>query len=123
VVLFPLIVLALAQPGPAWPPLAGEPLLGVVVEADGSPASGAQVFLSSGRRQTEDLPLIGGAFWMANSRDSVPRRPAVLGRSRADDGGHFRIELPAEVVQSQEPLPVVLWAVRPGGRLAFQWLP
>ena len=94
-----------------------------MVDAAGAPAAGAMVFLSNGIGQSEELPLIGGALWMSNPRDSIPRRPAVLGRSRADDGGRFRIELPAEVVQSQEPFPVVLWAVRPGGRIAFQRLP
>ena len=121
--LFPLVLLALAQADPAWPPLAAEPLVGVVVDAAGAPAAGALVLLSSGIGQFEERPLIGGALWMSNPRDVIPGRSAVLARSRADDGGRFRIDLPPEVVRSQEPLPVVLWAVDPGGRTAVQWLP
>ncbi|MFI5457341.1 MAG: carboxypeptidase regulatory-like domain-containing protein [Isosphaerales bacterium] len=112
---------ALAGPVQAVP--ASDSLAGMVVDADGKPAARVDVLLSSGLPPTGERPLIGGVLWMTSAAASPVVHNAVLGRTRTDQRGHFQIELPAEIVRSQEPLPVALWAYREGTRVASRRLP
>ncbi len=114
-----LVLLALAQPGPVLP--SSDPLVGTVEDTAGKPIAGVDVYLSSGTSRYGERPLIGRFAVIPNAPGSE-RRP-LLGHCRSDDGGRFRIDLPAVVVQSQEPLPVALWACREGGRVAGRRLP
>jgi Carboxypeptidase regulatory-like domain len=119
-----LVLLAMAQPGPTPAPGASRLLTGTVVDSEGKAVAGIEVLLSSGLPPSGERPLIGwSVLGMSNTLDPVAEPRSVLGRCRTDDGGRFRIDLPAEIVRSQEPLPVALWAYRAGGRVASQRLP
>ena len=118
---FALVMLALAQPAVVQP--VSEPLVGIVVGSDGKPLGDVDVLLSIGLPPSGERPLIGGVLWRANGPKPLRERRDVLARSRTGPDGRFRIELPAEIVRSQEPLPVVLWAVGPDGLVAARRLP
>ncbi len=121
--LAPLLLWLFAQPAidaakPASPALAG-----VVVDSAGKPLAGADVWLSSGLPPSGERPLIGGVMWSRSGRTPVVEYRAALAHAQTDSDGHFRLELPDEIVRSQEPLPVAVWAyVAPGG-LAAKHLP
>ncbi len=115
------ILFTLARLAPAL--AAAEPLVGVVVDTDGKPVAGVDILLSIGTPPAGEQPLIGGLIWMPRAAASPAAENPVLGRSRTDRDGHFRIDLPAEIVRSQEPLPVALWAYKAGGRVASRRLP
>ena len=114
--LAPLLLWLFAQPAidaakPASPALAG-----VVVDSAGKPLAGADVWLSSGLPPSGERPLIGGVMWSRSGRTPVVEYRAALAHAQTDSDGHFRLELPDEIVRSQEPLPVAVWAyVAPGG--------
>ncbi len=78
------------------------PVSGVVVDAEGRPAAGAQVFLTG-------LQTVGG--W-----------PPVLGRATTDDAGKFHFEAPADADDPNAPAAAALWAVRPGALVAARVL-
>ncbi len=118
-----LVVIALAQPAPAGALPLGERLTGTIVDHDGRPVAGVEVVLSSGLPPSGERPSIGGVLWMRHSPAMVAERHPVLARGQSDDAGHFRIQLPAEVLRSQEPTPVALWAYRAGSRVARRRLP
>ena len=115
-----VVLVAPAQPSQALP--AAEPLAGVVVDASGKPVAGVDVLLSSGMPPSGERSLIGRMIWLPKPGASTGAEKPVLGRSRTDSDGQFRIELPARIVQSQEPLPVALWAYRAGGRVGWRRL-
>jgi hypothetical protein len=117
-----LALLALAQPAPAPALSAAEPIVGTVEDASGKPIPSADVWLSSGLSPGDEGPLVGRALWIADGRASVPKNPPVLARVHSDERGRFRFELPAEVMRSQEPLPLALWAFRAGGQVASRRL-
>ena len=58
-----------------------------------------------------------------SGRAAVGESTNALAHTRSDEVGRFRIELPAEIVRSQEPLPVALWAYAAGNRVASRRLP
>ncbi len=99
-----------------------EPLRGVVVDSAGKPLSGADVWLASGMPPTGEQPSIGGVLWMGGRRASLADLQSTLAHTRTSEGGEFRLELPAAVVQSQEPLPVAVWAHMAPGRIAVKHL-
>jgi hypothetical protein len=107
--LVPLVLLTLIQQT--------DPLVGTVEDADGKPVAGIEVLLTCGSPPSGERTLIGMDRWMSIARPAPEPRP-VLGRCRTDQGGRFRLDVPAEVVRSQEPLPVALWAYRDGNRAA-----
>ena len=107
-------IVALVQP---------DALRGVVVDSAGEPVAGVDVWLSSGLPPTGERPLVGGVMWMQNGRAPLGELHAALGHTRSDNDGLFQLELPAEIVRSQEPLPVALWAHRAPDRLAIKRLP
>jgi hypothetical protein len=107
----------------APPPLTAEPLVGVVVGEDGEPRAGVEVLLSSGSLPASTQPVLGMALWTERARPPFADERPVLGRTRTDAAGRFRLNLPDEVVRSQEPLAVALWAYQEGGRAAFERLP
>src|SRR5947209_980441 len=109
--LVPLILLALAQAAPASP--TAEPLVGTVADADGTPLADAEVVLASGSSPRGDRPLIGMDLWVADRRAAAIMRNSVLARVLTDAGGHFRIDVPVEILRAQEPTPIALWADRP----------
>jgi hypothetical protein len=117
-----LLVLVLAQPTPAAVPSGGEQLVGAVVDTTGKPLAGADVWLASGLPPSGERPLIGGVLWMQSSRPSLGESNAALKHTRTDQEGQFRVELPAEIVRSQEPLAVGLWAHVAGARTASRRL-
>ncbi|MEJ7637728.1 MAG: hypothetical protein WKF75_06990 [Singulisphaera sp.] len=119
--LIPFVLLALAQPAPIAVSPAADPLVGTVEDSAGKPIAGVEVYLSSGTSPSGERPLIGPFARKPNAL-GWERRPS-LGHCRTDDGGRFRIDLPAVVVRSQEPLPVALWAYRAGGRVASRGFP
>ncbi|MGO9467664.1 MAG: carboxypeptidase regulatory-like domain-containing protein [Isosphaeraceae bacterium] len=118
-----LVVIVLAQPAPAAPLPLGEPLVGTIVDHVGRPVTGVEVLLSSGLPPSGERPAVGGVFWMRHSPAMLGGRHPVLARGRTDDAGRFQIQLPALVLESQEPLPVALWAYRAGSRVAWRRLP
>ncbi len=120
-----LVVFVLAQPADSHPSavLAAAPITGVVVDADGKPVSGVDVMLSSGLPPSGERTFRGWALWRAGSQSPVMAPRPVLARARSDADGHFRIDVPVEMVRSQEPLPVALWANGAGVPVASQRLP
>ena len=104
-------------------PSSGEPALrGVVVDSAGKPISGADVWLATGLSPTGEQPSIGGVLWMAGRGPSLAELQSTLARTRTTEGGEFRLELPAEIVGSQEPLSVAVWAIAAPGRVAVKRL-
>ena len=85
-------------------------LRGVVVDSGGKPLSGVDVWLGSGLPPQGERPSIGGMLWMAGGSASLAELQATLGHTKTKDDGEFRLELPAEIVQSQEPMAVAVWA-------------
>ena len=80
---FVLAMTAVAPPG--------QVVTGVVVDAQGHPAPGAEVMAAGGRG------------------DGLPA--AVLARSTTDEAGRFALELPDDALGTDRP---ALWAVRSG---------
>ncbi len=114
-----VVLLALAQTAGAE--RAAEPLVGVVVDHRGQALAAVDVWLSSGLPTSHDRPVIGGALWFSD-RPQVRELQAVLAHVQTDREGRFRIDLPPQVIQSQEPLPLALWAHQPGGYVAARRL-
>ena len=104
------------------PPAHAQPLRGVVVNPAGTPLSGADVWLASGMPPQGEQPSIGGLLWMKGRGVSLAELQTTLAQTRTNDGGEFRLEIPTEVVQSQEPMPVALWAYAAPGRVAVKRL-
>ncbi len=121
-ILAPLLLLVFAQPAAAPGPLRAESLAGVVVDSSGKAVTGADVWISSGLSPSDERPLIGGVLWMQSSRAFAGGSPEALGHTRTDQDGHFQIELPAEIVRSQEPLSVAVWVYASGARVASRRL-
>jgi hypothetical protein len=100
--------------------LAAEPdrvvLTGVVTDARGRPAAGADVLLAEGSRPT---------LWETRYRDKVSRPPAILGRSRADGEGRFRLELPPRGGPGDWFMrrPTVVWGIGEGGAITVRAIP
>ncbi len=115
------VVFVLAQVSAPSPH--AEPLRGVVVDSEGKPLGGVDVWLSSGLPPTGERPSIGGILWMTGRAPTLAELQTTLAHSQTNDGGEFGLELPAEVVTSQEPLPVAIWAHAVGGRVATKRLP
>ncbi len=116
-----IFLLALAQPAGAE--RAAEPLVGVVVDPHGQALPGVDVWLSSGLPPSQDRPVIGGALWRSDQPSLLRELQAVLAHVQTDREGRFRIDLPPQVIQSQEPLPLALWAYQPGAYVAARRLP
>ena len=116
-----VILLALAQPTGAE--RAAEPMVGVVVDHNGQALPAVDVWLSSGLPPSLDRPVIGGALWRGDGLPPLRELQRVLAHVQTDREGRFRIDLPPQVVQSQEPLPLALWAYQPGGYVAARRLP
>jgi hypothetical protein len=116
---FVLFALAqVAQPSPH-----ADPLRGLVVDASGKPLGGVDVWLSNGLPPSGERPLIGGVLWMGSGRASLGDSRGALAHTRTGNDGQFRLELLDEIVRSQEPLPVALWARVGGERIASRRLP
>jgi protocatechuate 3,4-dioxygenase beta subunit len=91
-------------------------LSGTVIDADGEPVVGANLFLSDGR-----LVNPRGEFL---SEGQVPIEPKQIERRRSDDSGRFSMELPNEVPQSDWARTwLVLWAHRNGSALTTHLVP
>ncbi len=121
--LAPLLLWLFAQPAidaakPASPALAG-----VVVDSAGKSLPGVDLWLSTGLPPSGDRPLIGGVMWGRSGRTPFVEYQAALAHAQTDSDGHFRLEIPDEIVRSQEPLPVAVWAHVPPGGLAAKHLP
>ena len=118
-----LACILLAQQNPVSEPRPGALVLpGVVLDLDGRPLAGVDVWLASGVPPSGEQPMIG---WM-----QMGRRQALKGDSESslshtltDRDGRFRIEVPADIVRSQEPLAVGLWAAIATKRIAWRRLP
>jgi hypothetical protein len=117
-----LVLLVLAQPAPALALPVADPLVGTVTDADGKPSAGVDVWLASGLPPCAERTRIGWAMWGSGAPDPITAPRPVLGHCLTDGEGRFRVELPADIVPSHEPLPVALWAYRAGSRVASRRL-
>jgi protocatechuate 3,4-dioxygenase beta subunit len=78
---------------------------GLVLQSDGRPAAGAEVYLS------EAIPLWG-------------HRSQLYARTRCDNDGKYRLPLPSEQDDRyREPRPLTLWTFRKGNGVARKSLP
>jgi hypothetical protein len=116
-----LVLVVLTQAAPATGP-GVHPLVGTVVDAEGRPIGGVEVWLASGAEPDMVRTRTGLELWSTVARPPVGHEVPVLGRCRSGAEGRFRIDVPAEVARSQEPVPVALWAHRPGTRAAWRRL-
>jgi hypothetical protein len=116
-----LVLVVLTQAAPATGP-GVHPLVGTVVDSGGRPIGGVEVWLASGSDPAVARPLIGWELWSTAAGPPEGQEVPVLARCRSDAEGRFRIDVPAEVALSQEPVPVALWAYRPGARAAWRRL-
>jgi hypothetical protein len=121
--IFTLVAIVLVQAALAAGQPVGEPLVGTVVDSEGRPVAGVEVLLSNGWPPQVDQPAIGGYSGLRRSPANLAGRHPVMARALSDKAGEFRIDVPAEMLRSQEPSPVALWAYRDGSRVAWQRLP
>lgn len=88
-------------------------LPGTLIDADGKPVAGAEVWLSEGRLVNPRGEIL--------SEGQVPERPKMIARERSDNSGRFAIELPDEVPPSDWARTwLVLWAHRSGSALCMR---
>jgi hypothetical protein len=95
-----MIVAAVVMMALAQAPANSATLSGGVVDAEGRPAAGVEVWLSELGRAARGRP--------------------VLSRAKSDDEGRFRIDVPAEKDSGRPRLFLALWAYSPKAGLAGQ---
>ena len=102
-ILAPLLFLVFAQPVSATESPGAERLVGVVVDSDGKPLAGADVWLASGLPPSGERPLIGGALWMQRGRPSLGESNAALGTLGPIRAGSSTSKFPPKSVGARSP--------------------
>ena len=117
-----LLCMLMAQQAAPSAPATAQGLHGVVADGDGEALAGVDVWLSSGVPPSGELPTLG---WLQMRRIQTLKcdSESSLSHTLTDRDGGFRIEIPAEIVRSQQPQAVGLWAATASKRIAWRRLP